>query len=421
MNEMQDRLKYLLTQYANQTASPSEENELYELIGEAKHDNQIKSIMRHMMQNEKSIAELDKDRWEPVLKKVLAQQESNSRPGTVNARISTESQERSSRKRLYLKKWAVAASVLILFAAGWYILFSISNKLPSPVVKIQERAFKSKNNFPPGRNQAVLTLSDGSAINLDSVKNGILTKQGNTKIIKGSHGELLYHVDQQNSKPAGYNIVSTPRGGKYQIVLSDGSKVWLNAASSLKYPTSFQDKIRNVTLTGEGYFEVAKNASRPFQVTVNDMTVEVLGTHFNINAYSDEHSVATTLLEGSVKVTNEVSGNGAPQSVLLKPGEQADLEKDGNLKIYDHENIQQVIAWKENKFVFNNDAIPTIMRQVSRWYDVDVDFKASITTQRLTGKFSRNVNLGQLMEMLQYAGLNVKIENKTIIILETAK
>jgi len=416
MKEIQDRLEYLLDQYTNQTASPSEEDELFTIINEAQHDNHIKRIMINMMQARESTTELNREQWAPVLRKVLEQEEEDHSGASVY-KVSAGTHLHTLINKLTLSKWAVAAAILLLISTGWYFLQSTKNNLPSPVAKIQQGDNKLKNDLPPGRNQAILTLADGSIIDLDSAKNGTITRQGNIKIVKSENGELLYSVDQQNSKVAGYNTISTPRGGKYQIVLSDGSKVWLNAASSLKFPTAFKGKTRNVTLTGEGYFEVAKNASMPFHVTVNDMTVEVLGTHFNINAYDDENSVATTLLEGSVKV-KKVSVNSDPHTVLLEPGEKADLTKEGKFEIDRHANVNEVVAWKEDNFEFNNAAIPVIMRQLSRWYDVEVDYKGAIPDRRLTGKFSRNVNLNQLIDMLQYTGVNMKIENKKIIIWE---
>lgn len=419
MKEKQDRLKYLLNQYANQTASQWEENELFKIIGEAKHDNLIKKIMLYMIQTEDSTTELDKDQWETVLKTVLGQEDNDIRGSPSVYKIQTEFERYTFQRTLYLKRWAITASILILFSSGWYFISSTRNNLPAPIAKIQKREDKLETDIPPGRDQAVLTLADGFIINLDSVKNGTLTRQGNIKVMKGGTGELLYYADQQNSKESGYNTISIPRGGRHEIVLSDGSKVWLNAASSLTFPTLFKGNIRNVSLTGEGYFEVARNLTMPFHVTINDITVEVLGTHFNVNAYSDEHSVATTLVEGSVKVKSGASGNGESQTVLLKPGEQVDLAKDGRLKVNHHADIEQAVAWKDNNFEFNNAAIPTIMRQISRWYDVEVDYKGSIPERRLTGKFSRNVNLSQLVEMLRYTGMNMKIENKKIIIWET--
>jgi ferric-dicitrate binding protein FerR (iron transport regulator) len=323
-------------------------------------------------------------------------------------------------RRLWLKKWAVAASILILFATAAYFMFSNTKKQPARLSKAAvQKSTKSVPGIDPGGNKAVLTLADGSVINLDSAKNGTLTRQGNIKVIKAEDGQLLYYVDRENATIKGYNTISTPRGGKYQIVLSDGSKVWLNAASSLQFPASFTGKTREVQLTGEGYFEVAKNAAMPFHVKVNNITIEVLGTHFNVNAYEDEASVATTLLEGSVKIKKDLPAKSSSQSVVLKPGEQAQLAKDGQLKINRNANTQEVIAWKNDNFEFNNTPVKEIMRQISRWYDVEIDYKGSVSMHKLTGKISRNVDLHQVIEMLKYTGINIKIENKKIMIWET--
>ena len=322
-------------------------------------------------------------------------------------------------RRNWLKKWAVAASILILFATGAYFILSNTKNHSPRLSKTTQKSTEDMRPNSPGGNKAVLTLADGSVINLNNAKNGTLTRQGNIKVIKEEDGQLLYYADQEGATVNGYNTISTPRGGKYQIVLADGSKVWLNAASSLKFPASFTGKTRQVILTGEGYFEVAKNASMPFHVKVNDMTIEVLGTHFNVNAYEDESSVATTLLEGSVKIKKDLSAKSSSQSLVLRPGEQAELAKDGKLKVNHNANMQEVIAWTNDNFEFNNTPVKEIMRQISRWYDVEIDYRGPLPRHQLTGKISRNVDLNQLIDMLKYTGINMKIENKKIIIWET--
>jgi transmembrane sensor len=317
--------------------------------------------------------------------------------------------------KLTWKRVAAAAIILLVLSVGGYFIFN--NPAPKQIAETGKQKLH-KNDVAPGGNKAILTLANGSQIVLDSAANGALTQQGNSKIIKLNNGQLAY--DPLNQKPGEvlYNTISTPNGGQYQIVLSDGSKVWLNAASSLRFPASFSGKEREVELTGEGYFEVAKNVAMPFRVSVNNMQVEVLGTHFNVNAYSDESTIKTTLLEGAVKVKNEMPANSVSRSALLKPGEQADFTKDHNFKINSHANIEEVIAWKDGNFEFNDTPVTDIMRQIARWYNVEIDYKAGQPARKLTGKISRNVNLSEVIGMLQYTGVNMKIENRKIIIWE---
>ncbi|CAL1519105.1 FecR domain-containing protein [Chitinophaga sp. MM2321] len=319
---------------------------------------------------------------------------------------------------MYKSTWfrmAAAASILLLLSVGGY--FILSNPASKRMAETGEQHQLHKNDAAPGGNKAILTLANGTQIVLDSAANGALTQQGNTKVIKLDNGQLAYNPSGQKPGEVLYNTISTPKGGQYQIVLADGSKVWLNAASSLRFPAAFSGKERAVQLTGEAYFEVAKNAAMPFHVNVNNIQVEVLGTHFNVNAYEDESSVATTLLEGAVRVKNELSAN-PNNNVVLKPGEQAGLAKDGNLKINRAVNVAEVVAWKDGNFEFNNASVTDIMRQVSRWYDVELDYRGRKPARKLTGKISRNVNLSQLISMLEYTGVNMKIENKKIIIWE---
>ncbi len=400
--------QYLIERFMKKACTKEEFNQLLKLVEQDQDNEGITEELRKQWENTGNENESSAIDWEENFSSLL--NEARLEAPVISLHL--------NQRQMRLKKWAVVASILILLTAGGYFMSLNKSNLSSRIAKIKQVPGKSGQDVAPGGNKAILTLADGSTIDLDSAKNGTLTTQGNIKIIKSKDGELLYNVDQENSAIADYNTISTPRGGMYEIVLSDGSKVWLNAASSLKFPASFTGKIRNVTLTGEGYFEVAKNASKPFHVKVNDMTVEVLGTHFNVNAYNDENSVATTLLEGSVKIKKEVIANSASQTVLLEPGEQADLAKNGSLKINHHANIQEVIAWKDDNFEFNNTSVTDIMRQISRWYDVEVDYRGPIPAYRLTGKISRNVNLSQLIDMLQYAGVNMKIENKKIIIWE---
>jgi ferric-dicitrate binding protein FerR (iron transport regulator) len=257
-----------------------------------------------------------------------------------------------------------------------------------------------EKGIKPGGQKAILTLSDGSKIVLDSAGNGLLTKQGGANIIKIANGQLQYIANQANSSETVYNTMSTPVGGQYQLVLPDGSNVWLNSSSSITYPTSFSRNERGVQITGEAYFEVAHDKTKPFHVSVNGMNVEVLGTHFNINSYDNESAIKTTLLEGKVKVTK---GNA---SILIAPGQQAVAENLSNeLTVKkDGVDLDQVIAWKNGKFIFLDDDIKSIMRQLERWYGITVSYSENVTNEEFVGIISRNVNLSQILDMLEKTG-----------------
>lgn len=307
---------------------------------------------------------------------------------------------------------ASAAAILIFVSAGLYF-FNL--KQPKQAVAVIEKA-----DVIPGGNKAILTLGDGSKIILDQAGNGTLAKQGNIVINKTADGQLIYNasnsaLNEKNLKVA-YNTISTPRGGQYHVVLPDGSEVWLNSASSINFPTAFTGNERNVTITGEAYFEVMPSATKRFNVKANGTNVQVLGTHFNVMAYADETSVKTTLLEGSVKVS---SGNAVN---TIKPGEQAETIK-GKINV-SNADVDEAIAWKNGYFYFKDTDIKTVMRQISRWYDVDVEYKGAIPETVFSGKMYKNVNASKVLEILSYFKVNFRIENpltqsgrKTIVIL----
>jgi transmembrane sensor len=268
------------------------------------------------------------------------------------------------------------------------------------------------NDLPPGGNKAVLTLADGTKIILDNAANGNLANQGNTKVIKLDE-QIVYKASGNNSEVY-YNTISTPRGGVYQLVLADGSKVWLNSSSSLHYPTSFTGKERKVEITGEAYFEVARNSSMPFKINIaGKEEVEVLGTHFNINAYPDEPAINTTLLEGSVKITDLADHN----SSYIAPGQQAQLSSNGKIRLIGNPDIEAVVAWKNGSFIFNSQNIGDIMRQVGRWYDVDISYSGEISHETYSGIVSRNNNVSVVLKIMEEGGVKFRIEGKKIIVL----
>jgi len=308
------------------------------------------------------------------------------------------------------RKLAVAALVLLI--AGKVVLLFLPTapaKLPSAGTS---QPVSYTHDLPPGRNNAILTLADGHTITLDSAANGGLAQQGNTKVIK-LNGQIAYKNTggAQGDAAILFNTISTARGNQYQLVLSDGTKVWLNAASSLRFPTSFKGKERRVEVTGEAYFEIAKNPSIPFKVQAGSGEIDVLGTHFNVNAYADEPSVKTTLLEGAVAVKK------ATALQMLTPGQQAEFSPQGAITLSDNVDVIRETAWKDGFFWFNNTDIHALMRQVSRWYDVDVEFQGNITDEGFTGKVPRSLPLSKLLNILEQFELHFKIEGKKIIVL----
>ena len=308
------------------------------------------------------------------------------------------------------RRWWYAAAAVLLLGGFLTYRFAFQEPNKSPIVN---KTIPEKNDVAPGGNKAVLTLADGSTIILDSASNGNLAEQGNTKVIKLDDGQLAYNNAGIGSEVV-YNTVSTPRGGQYQLVLADGSKVWLNAASTLRFPTSFVGKERKVELEGEGYFEVAKNAAMPFKVDVDGKgEVEVLGTHFNINSYSNEPAINTTLIEGSVKVTGNLSG----KTQNLNPGEQARINAAGQVTLNRNINVDEIIAWKEGNFNFNSAGIEYIMRNVSRWYDLDVVYQGVPSKETFSGIVSRNSNLSEVLMIMKQAGIKFKIEGKKITVM----
>lgn len=305
----------------------------------------------------------------------------------------------------------IAAAVLVFIAVALYFF------LPQSPIWLHSQSVYT-NDIAPGGNKAILTLADGSKINLSDAHIGNLNKTGQVKIIKAKDGQIVYDVSaQQTAKPQfTYNLITTPRGGQYQVILPDGSHAWLNAASSIRFPTTFYAKTRKVEITGEVYFEVAKKLDQatgkrqPFIVETNNQQVEVLGTHFNINAYSDENAIKTTLLEGSVKVSvpqSQVAG-------ILKPGQQSAIV--GNsLQIATVDTVMAT-AWKNGQFQFNQADIKDVMRQAERWYNVDVEYKGDITGKKFVGTISRNLTASKFLNILSYTGVKFKIEGKKIIV-----
>ncbi len=309
----------------------------------------------------------------------------------------------------FLRKWgwAAAAAVVLGIIFGGYFLFF---RKPQ---EAQIAQIAKTNDIQPGGNKAILTLSNGSKIMLDSAHNGLLAQQNGTNIIKSDSGSLHYSTIGVNQHSTiglvSYNTLATPRGGQYQITLPDGTKAWLNAASSITYPTAFTAKERLVEITGEAYFEVKHDAKKPFRIKVAGQIIDDIGTAFNINAYSDEPSVRTTLVEGSVKIT------AAHQSEILRPGEQAVFAGE-KFSVNKNVNLNEVTAWKGGSFHFENADLETILRQFARWYDVEVVYEGTPANRKFFGILNRSSSLKKVLKMLGNNNIEYRIEGKRLIV-----
>lgn len=317
----------------------------------------------------------------------------------------------------WLPAWGwVAASVLLLAGIGGYFWLNNKEAEQAPVVAAKPA------DIPPGKDGAILTLADGSQVVLDSLGNGIIATQQGTQVVL-KNGELAYNTATGVTAPV-YNTLSTPKGRQFQLSLPDGSKVWLNTASSLRYPTVFAGDTRQVEVTGEVYFEVAKNAAKPFIIHVNNRaTLQVLGTQFNVNAYSNETAIKTTLVEGSLQVVSGTTLTG-DKAAVLKPGQQAQISNNATtaselqpVKVLSNADVDKAVAWKSGVFNFEDASLEEVMRQIERWYDIEVVYEKGIPNIRFGGKLSRDVSLHGLLQSLQESEVHYRLEGRKLIVL----
>lgn len=357
-------------------ASGAETHELFDYINNPQNASQVKEVLGDALNQETEERALPDNRQQLILDRIFNH---------------SSSPEKKFKHRVL--NWAKLAAAILLFILPGIYFLKYNKPKPTALTALTK---PGPIDVQPGGNKAILTLGDGSHIVLDSAQNGLLAHQGKTKIVKSGNGHIAYNQTATGNTTTIYNTMTTPRGGKYDLQLADGTRVWLNASSSITYPIAFSGTERRVAITGEAYFEVAKNKAMPFKINVNgQQEVEVLGTHFNIMAYNDEAAVKTTLLEGSVKIVkNKLTS-------VLKPGQQAQLTADGKLSVTDDADINAVMAWKNGQTLFVNEDIKTIMRQVSRWYDIDVEYQGDMPTRLFTGGISRESNLSVLLKVLE--------------------
>ena len=386
MNTTNSRIIYLWQQFSAREATRPELDELMELLSSGSHDEDSRQYLEQLLAATPA-GEEDPARWEPILRSILHPVRKLEPAGGA-----------SPVRRWVRRAMAAAAIILLLIGVERLWRSSVShNAATAPVVIV-----------PPGGNKAVLTLANGQKIILDSAATGLLADQGNTQVQKLGDGELAYESGRSGKGAAAplYNTLTTPRGGQYQLSLPDGTKVWLNAASSLTYPTAFTGSDRTVELTGEAYFEVVHDKKRSFTVKAGGQTIQDIGTHFNVNAYADEPAQVTTLLEGAVSVDGH----------LLRPGEKATVAAGGNVLVTQGDP-EQAVAWKNGLFYFTDAGLQTVMRQLSRWYNVDVSYEGNIPARQFTGMIGRSLTLDQVLKGLAKENVHYRIEegNRLII------
>ncbi|MEO6000347.1 MAG: FecR domain-containing protein [Chitinophagaceae bacterium] len=394
---LESSVRYLLYKFFRNQCTPAEKVELARWIKESAHDATLKEILEDAWKEYEPIQSMSGLKAEAFLADIFKQEEMTEQ--TLAARVPV--------KHIWWKGLSVAAILILVLGAGTYFL--VFNDRTQKIAKETKQPVLISNDAFPGKQQAILTLSDGSQIILDSASNGTLPKQGYTNIIN-KKGELVYYSPEERFPTILYNTLTTHRGQLYPLGLSDGSKVWLNSASSIRFPVAFYGKDRMVEVTGEAYFEVAKNPNKPFKVKLNGMEIEVLGTHFNVNAYADESIIKTTLLEGSVKIT------GANTSLLLSPGQQAGLVSNKKIELIKQVDMEEAVSWKDGYFHFKNASLQTVMRQLSRWYDVDVVYETKEPVQFFGGDIERNLNLSQVLKILERSQVHAKINGNKLIV-----
>jgi transmembrane sensor len=401
------RITYLFYRHFDGNATPEERLELAAILRQRENEAEIKLLMEEAWQSFTSPSDtFPGEISDRMLRNIIASEKEDD----PKAETFVITKDRFPWKR-------IAASVGIILSIGTGLLYKNGDFFGGGGAKVVNE-LKPAKDIAPGGSKALLTLSDGSTIVLDQASEGQLARQGNTLVIKTGEGELAYQVSARGRQEhSGYNTLKTPRGGQYSLLLPDGSKVWLNAASSIRYPTVFDDHVRVTEIRGEAYFEIkpvyrpGKPTEKiPFRVKVNDVEVEVLGTHFNINAYGDEGVTRTTLLEGAVRVHK-----GAVES-LLKPGQQASVSgKSSGIKVT-QVNVGQAIAWKNGYFQFHKATLDEIMRQLTKWYDVEARYEGSLPAREFTGEIPRSATLLEVLQILEVSNVRLNVEGKEIVV-----
>lgn len=407
---MQDqRIRYLLSQYISGRLTEAEQQELSSILSSTEYEPFVQQELRRLLEDSAAGSGESESEGQS---RGLAEDGPVDRHPILDRVLSIDKTTGNAARVAFLRprswKWAAAAAVLLIAGGiGYHALLTVHEQKP-----LATRPSPVKNDIAPGSNRALLTLANGTQVVLTGAQNGLLSRQGNTKVIKLDNGQLAY--DAGSPTPGGktiYNTVSTPRGGEYQVILPDGTKVWLNAASSLRFPTAFTDKDRTVLLTGEAYFEVAPGKDKPFIVQAGETRTRVLGTHFDVMAYQDEKAIRTTLLEGAVKMEKDQTGS------LLEPGDQGVFEPGSDRLTTKKVNVEATVAWKDGYYYFDRTKMEDVMRQISRWYDVDIVYQGAVPQDEIVGKIPRTAYVSEVLHIMELIGIRFRIDGRKIIVL----
>lgn len=397
MDTRQDRIAYLLELYTSKKSTAAEEQELFMWVEEAQEDSLLRDYVRQVWTKanvDHHSVDLD---WDRMFKDIIKQKP-----------VQTIPIKRHSLLQLQWLRIAAVFTVIILISTAIYYMRTSPKKEGSSKTNL---VLTEDDVKPPQGNKAMITLANGSTIPLESLNKGLLARQGGVTVVKLADGKIAYQ--QEDGKIVSemqFNTLYNPKGSKViDMQLIDGTHVWLNAGSSITYPVSFIGNERKVKLTGEGYFEVHHNALMPFKVVKEKTEVVVLGTHFNINAYDDEPSVKITLLQGRVSVNNSTNKR------ELNPGQQAIM---GNtIDVKDNVDLEHIMAWKNGYFSFNATPLEEVLKQIARWYDVEVKYEGSIPNRKFGGKIHRNATIQQVLKILEESGITYTMKNKVLLIL----
>lgn len=378
-----ERLSVLFEKYLANQLTEDEFREFWQLLDEEGRLTQLSPQLQTLWEQQPAYT-LPDEEWDAKMKLLRRQ--------AVNPK-----------KKISL--WRYAAAACLLLALGSYWFFTGQQQAAVNIAGVHQ----AKAEAIPGHSGAVLTLSNGRKITLDEAGNGRLAQDADVNIIK-KDGEVVY---AGNASETVYNSISTDKGRQWQLKLPDGTKVWLNSVSSIRYPISFTGKERLVEISGEAYFEVVHNDVQPFRIKVGNRIIEDVGTSFNVNAYEDEPVLKTTMVEGVVKMY----AAGQPGAfVTLTKGQQLAIRPTGETRIQDDADVEEVLSWKNGLFSFNHTSLENIMRQISRWYDLDVVYHGKVGKETFSGMVSRNSNLSQVLKIMEQASIGFRMEGKKLIV-----